>query len=159
MSTNTNKQNSTLAYTPTEVLFRMSGEEFGTDVKGDFHLYPEDDTLSVKISMGRMHDLAEQADNDVLKTLTRDGYNASKKYEAGAGIALKVIKIDDSYEITAFIGEVAKPFDTKKIMDKKFYRVDAKTLDALFTFVLNNYRVEDIRETAAKLKRTTLDLG
>ena len=155
---NTNTQIPESLHTKANIHFSMKGEDYGTGVEASFTLHPEDGTQSIKMKMARMGELAQQLGKDVMKILVRNGYKAQKNYEAGPGIAFKFVKKDADYLITAYIGEVGKNFDPKKIMDKKHYKIDVATLDAILTFVANNDKVEAERAEAAKVERSTLDL-
>ena len=160
MSNNTTKQNPHESlYVKADIQHTTESREYETEVTEAFMVYPSNGTQPVKFKLERMIELAEQGDQPVFKTLNRNGYPAKNgQYDAGAGIATKFKKAGDVYQLTVYIGEVGKMFDSTKITDKKFYSLDAKILEAIFTVVINDAKVAAARRETEKQKRTTLVL-
>ena len=77
----------------------------------------------------------------------------------GAGLAVKMTRTKDAYECVFYTGEIAKSFDTKKLMSKDYIRLDKKHLSALFTFLLCDEAVAIELDTAKKLENSSLELN
>lgn len=148
-------------YLQASILMESKSDKFDNEVINSFSITTVEDPFKVKIKWSTMLELAEQVlDCGEARILIRNGYKGSQNFTAGAGIALKLEKKnDDVYHMTFYEGKPGEPFDTKAIQAKHYLSVNKKHLDATFTFLRYNEEVRKEKEEAAKVKRTTLDLG
>lgn len=160
MTTETQETTNDLIFNEGTIGFNTRGDKYSTDVKRSFPIEEPVTGFKVNIKWETIVELAELAkENDVQSILIRNGWEASGQMSAGAGIALKSEKKEEFYHCTFLESEMGKPFDKDKIQRRSHVKLRREHLEALFTFLRFNAETEVAKAEAAKIKRTTLDLG
>ncbi|MDD2699372.1 MAG: hypothetical protein PHF17_11280 [Arcobacteraceae bacterium] len=87
-----------------------------------------------------------------------NGWKGSDKMKEGAGTAIKLEKKGTYYYCTLYTGVSGEQFDVNKVVRKSYLKIPAKTLDAIFIFVINNHMVGLMKAEKLKTQRTSLNL-
>jgi len=154
------KATSDITFNEGSMISMTRGDKFSTDVKRSFAI--EDATTGYKVNLkwDTMLEMAEQDSmQDINTLLLRNGWESDGKMSAGAGIAVKVEKIEDFYNFTFFESEMGKAFDKDKIQRKTYIKLNREHLSSIFTFLRYDEKAVKAKAAALKIQRTTLDLG
>jgi len=156
----TNKESSALNYNNAIILHDTKADKYTSEIREYFIIECPETKEKFKLKNESMLTLAElNHTNDVFSLLINNGWEGSEKMRAGAGLALKVSRLDDVYQCIFYEGELGKPFETNKIVRKSHLQLDKTHLEAIFTFLLKNEEVLKAKNEELKRLKTTLDLG
>ena len=134
-------------------------DKYNTDYKEGYVVEGTEPGVKYNIKSETMSAMAPTIlAGDEVTQILRQGYKASGTMSAGAGIAVKISKHVDSYECVFYTGEIGESFDTKKVKNKDYVRLDGKHLEALCTFIICNEQVVKAKAEAKKIANSTLEL-
>lgn len=139
----------------------VKGEKYSNEIKISWLIECEATNDKYSINNERMIELVE---SDPIKKeectlLVRNGYPSNgDKIPAGAGIAVKVEKVENNYNLTFFESEIGKPFDANKIQNKSFLKLNKDHFESVITFIKLDKEVKDEKAKKLKEQRTSLVL-
>ena len=136
------------------------GDKFSTDVKRSLAVEDETTGYRVNLKWTTALEMAElDAEQDKFSMLVRNGWESDGKMAAGAGIAVKIEKVDDYYNCLFLESEMGKAFDKDKIQRRTYVKLNKEHLGSIFTFLRYDEKAVQAKAEALKVQRTTLDLG
>lgn len=156
MDKNINQQN----FNEGTILHGVTSNKFTHEIKEYFIVEEKETMFKIRIKKSRMIELANMDEKEEeYSLLLNEGYKESGNMKAGAGKAVKIKRNEDSYECIFYEGEKGKDFDVKNIESKSFIKLNKSHLEAIFTFLRCNAKVEAKKLEEKRIERTTLELS